>query len=219
MFSTTTVYTLQNFSYISQIISGFSILVIMIQVIVSIKDIKIRSKREAGVVSLQQAEKFAKEIIPIDQQIIEKLDISVPKWKGKKMTIFSKQEFDKEMKESIDLAKLVNFFLTNREDYLKVNLLLNNLEAMSLCFIGEIGDEFMAFSSISDYFCSIVERYSFHICIARDGDRADKMYKNIIELYNLWSDRINKINLEKDLEKLRSSISKIDDKIIKPLGV
>ncbi len=129
---------------------------------------------------------------------------------------------DKNPKEYID--KL----LTTGTDFL---LILNLLETFATYFIQEVADENVAFEAVGATYCSIVEQHSYILSAVRKGkkDKPRTNFSNLIKLYNIWSDRLESIDMTMEKEifeneykakmaKMNNELSKKEKKPIKPLG-
>ncbi len=209
--------TLQNLSYIAQIISALSILFVVWQIKISLKDIRIRSSREAGLLSMQQAEKFANEILPEIAEIENQFKLKNIILEEKKY--FLRSEVLKELKTSENLKSVSNTLKEDNKLYIRIQRLLNRMEALSMIFISGIGDESSVFLSLSKPFCSVVEKFYFMIGLRRYDEETNKSYDNIIKLYTIWSNRRTKNKLNLNIKQLISDAKKIEDNTITPIGL
>lgn len=217
MFTPTNLDYLEGLAYIAQIISAGSIIIITWQLLSSIKDRKIRSEREAGVLSIQQAEKFANEILPESDRIDATMLDSELVIEEKK--VFTAHELKLERINNPNLRKTINFVLNDKTTNLhqRILTLLNKLEAMSMIFTCGIGDEELAFPSLGQAFCSIVERYYFVIAMQRDKE-IDNPYESLLKLYLIWSSKLNKNDIENKIKKLKEEGNGIPSNHIKTIG-
>ena len=96
-------------------------------------------------------------------------------------------------------------------------LILNNTELFSTYFITKVADEDVAFQTIGNSFCKMIEELSFTYCILRRVDK-NLNFNNTIKLYNLWNNRIEIINIGKEKEKLLKSKNKIELDLIQKIN-
>ncbi len=78
-------------------------------------------------------------------------------------------------------------------------LICNDLELISSSFVSGIADEETGFSIIGRSFCSTVED-NYDVLSIAYGNKAYPPYKNVIELYGIWSPRIRVGELNAELE-------------------
>lgn len=227
---------IESLANISQIILVVGLYFAWRQISVAVKDIKIRSRREAGAFAIAQAERFAKEIIPEYIKIDDKLGNKLKdKIKGglQLPTIppvdFTLQEAKlknfRAFKESIDCLMEDEIF------YDDVILLTNKLESLSLSFTKGLADEEIVFGSLADAYCSMIHRLYFYYCLNRNNsDKTHQIlgYPNTIELYTTWNQRLEKFKLEKEKSSLEEKKIETERKIhsaslrssaIPPIGV
>ncbi len=192
-FATSTDATITTFANIAQIVIAIFSAFIFWQILIAKKDTRLRSKREAGLLTFQLLLKYSDQILPQLGQIESKLKSeSLAEWKPQNLTHFSKQELDKMIDREFvsDLLPSLNY-LNNTGAFAKLAQVINSMEAIANCFLNGIADESIAFSSIGSTFCDIVERYYFVLCVSRDKTQGVfKYYNNIVALYKMWHDRL-----------------------------
>lgn len=94
---------------------------------------------------------------------------------------------------------------------------MNELEAIASAFITGVADERTGFNIIGRTYClTIIHDYDI-ISLCRDGKACD-YYQSIVDLYKIWSPRLNKAELEAARQKMDERISCIPDKCIPPIG-
>lgn len=208
---------LENLAYLAQIASMLSIVFVAWQVKISLRDIRTRTIREAYNLSVQHAEKFANDIVPEVDSIND-----VFKSKGvtlEKNKFFSYSELQKELLNSKKAKHLLFDVLKNDVELVaRISTVLNKLEAMSMSFVNGVADESVAFVSLSSVFCSTIEEYSFIISLKNVGNEI-KPYQNLLRLYKIWSERLEKDRLGREITILRDSVRKIKDEKVSPIGV
>lgn len=217
MFSTTTSQILYDFSYIAQIFSSLSVIIIAVQVYISLKDIRIKSKREATFISMQQAEKYAKEVIPEAQRINELFKSGGCPLKRNK--VLEGEDFKQELKNPKGMIQAISFFGKDDKLFLDTQNLLNSLEAFSMFFTSGIGSESVVFLSLGNSFCSVVEMFSFAISSSINLSSDHKSYPELMCLYRIWSKRIEKDKLVREGRDIFAKISNMKDEEINPIGL
>jgi len=94
---------------------------------------------------------------------------------------------------------------------------LNELEAIASAFITGVADERTGFNIIGRTYCQAVVHDYDIISLSRDGKSCD-YYQSIVDLYKIWSPRLDKAELEAARQKMDDRISCIPDKCIPPIG-
>lgn len=154
LFATSTITSLEGISYIAEVVSSLSIVFIACQVLISLQDIRTRSKREAGLISLNQADKFADEIIPLTNKIrkvIESNGVKIPEFE-----LLSREEVRKKLKQSSELKKLTEIIFRTPDLDTDVRNLTNKVEAFAIVFISKMGDEEVVFPSVAQPYLSLI---------------------------------------------------------------
>ena len=184
------------------------------------------SKRESASLAAKQIDLFLEKIIPIGNKIHDKkVEVNYPKFEGK-INNFTKDELFELEKEFLTI------FCQKMKDLEFLDFqLINLLEAFATYFTKGIADEEIAFSSVGYTYCDYVETYYPQISFLREYYNPNNPYNNLIELYKIWNERLEKYKIGSELEKkqskLKQEIEDIDilsDKFnkesskIKPLG-
>ena len=184
------------------------------------------SKREAATISAKQIDVFIEKIFPLaDKLSAKRKEVDFPKFEGEILNFTNNEvfEWDVEYRERF-LEKISSV------DNLDLKL-INSLEAFSTYFTKGIADEEIAFSSIGRAYCRQVENNYPLIAFLRGNDQPHKYYNNLIELYRIWKSRLEKFQIEVELEKRQENIKeeiieleRIKEKVskttktIKPVG-
>ncbi len=184
----------------------------VIQIIIAKKALVISSKRDAANLAAQQLRDYGERIIPT----MTKYDLALLKEKilPSKMGI---GEFNR-----VDLIEKLGqmAYTAKRKELQKFLVLelnaLNALEGFSTYFTKGVADEQIAYSAIGRTFCASVEGYYFVISDCRPKN--DSSCQNIIELYKIWSVRLQKDLLTNEQEVLLKQLSIIKDKSVDPIG-
>ena len=95
---------------------------------------------------------------------------------------------------SIELHIVQGMFL-QQEFIHEVTRLLNNLEWFAMSCRYGLADEKMLYQSLHQTFLSHIWLLYFYICKSNFNNE-DKLYTNIIWLFNLWKDRLRSIQLQ-----------------------
>jgi len=172
--------------------------------------------------SVTQADKFFNDIIPLESKITKRMyGDSFNLYKGP-VGAFYCEELKSEAKDYI--SAFTKKYINDIEMIEDVLNMQNSLENLALCFIKGVANESLAFSSIGKAYCNSVKYFYPFIAFARNKGEHN-YFDNLCQLYAIWSDRVNKINLkckvdlqQKDLEDMLDQLHGIKDKAIKPLG-
>lgn len=94
---------------------------------------------------------------------------------------------------------------------------MNELEAIASAFTTGVADERTGFNIIGRTYClTVIHDYDI-IALCRNGNACD-YYQSIVDLYKIWSPRLNKAELEAARQKMDERISCIPDACIPPIG-
>lgn len=91
---------------------------------------------------------------------------------------------------------------------------INRLEAFSLYFVSGVAAETIAYSSVGETFERIVKRLMPLIISSASG----KTYDNVMKLFIMWHNRLEKEKLEAQKSDLQNRLASIQDKKITPVG-
>jgi hypothetical protein len=98
---------------------------------------------------------------------------------------------------------------------------MNELESISAAFISGVADEQTGFQIIGRSFCRSVEANYDLIAFSRSpGEAAQPYWRNIVELYRLWSPRLKEAQLRTAIDHLEARIATVAGKggRITPIG-
>lgn len=217
---------IENLYFISGPLLFLMSLIAIRQLKIAKDNIRTNSKREAALISAKEVDVFLEKIIPLGDSIFMKKEaVKFPEFKGviKNFTNDEFVDWDKEY---------TNVFFEKLDSLENLDLkFINLLEGFATYFTKGIADEEIAFSSVGKIYCRYVETYYPHITMLRGQNNPNKYYNNLIELYKLWKERLDKFQIEIDLlkkqdkikediqnvEKIKKGVSK-KSKVIKPLG-
>ena len=87
---------------------------------------------------------------------------------------------------------------------------LNSLEYFSIAFVQNIASDKVVYQSLHQSFFHIVKSLYYFICTSNDKE-ADKYYTNLIELFNMWSEKEKKYLNKED--KYRRKLEKVENKM------
>lgn len=213
------IVAVQNiFTTILETIYYLSSVGVLIVAIIGLKQLKIaknsliiRSRREAGALANEQSKHYIEDIIPMIDMLDEFLNKKgFEKYKGNISTYSNKDLL--EYSESWYLKWLrLNL---KEQPSLKA---LNALDGFASFFTSKIADEGIAFRSVGITYCNTVESlYPYIACVREDENFGH--YNNIVDLHKIWQPRIDKFQMEKNLNDLQGRINKIEDSKIDPIG-
>ncbi|MGD1278764.1 MAG: hypothetical protein ABR964_16245 [Tepidisphaeraceae bacterium] len=92
---------------------------------------------------------------------------------------------------------------------------LNQLEQISMVFLSRAADEGVAFKTFGRAFCATVGTH-YDIFTIRGSEQ---YFQNVIELYKLWSSRIERNKLTKERDAIEERIRSTPNKEIPPIGL
>lgn len=210
--------------FVSGVSLAISGIIALKQIIIAKNDICTRSTREAATLTATQCQLYGKDIIIQQNNINDEM---------KKLGILP---FDKETAFSLDNDEIIQWLnkygkeLLQSSDkgidafiYGEIINLLNSFEGWSIYFINGICDEKIAYPPLSKTFCKGVKDFCPIIALLRKDD--NMKYSNIIRLYDIWSKRRQKQQIENQASKaleefysMKQSAAGIEDIIIKPIG-
>jgi hypothetical protein len=96
---------------------------------------------------------------------------------------------------------------------------LNELELIASVFVTGVADERTGFKIIGRSFVATVEAHYDVITILRVEESGQPYWYNIVELYNLWSNRLRRADLSSNLVKLQENLNALSkDEFIPPVG-
>jgi hypothetical protein len=198
--------------YISGIILVTTVIIGLYQLQVLKDDIRTKNKRASVEKSIEYLSWFAKEFIPQRTSFNEKItDDGVILYNNKhvfnKKFTLDESQFTSEMKKEVIIRAE-----HDSED------LLNQLEFFSAAMLSGLADEELAFNPLATIFCEFIEDQFLLICYIR-GDQNLQLYSNMITLYNMWKNRLERKKIEMQHKDLEEKLSKIEDKSVKSIGV
>jgi len=215
---------------IAESIIAICAIVALWQIKIAKEDIRIRSKREAITLAINQVEYCRSEIVSSYDQV-NSIVLDMPK-EIKDLRLYSSREFLEDFTlEELQKNKKIDRMIT-KISYLKKNNLFdkiislaNKFEYFSLAFIAKAADEEVAFNPIADILCDFVEEhYEIYCYNRREGNY--RSYTNTIQLYKIWKARIlmKKIDFKKETysNEIREDLNKIKKgnlKNIEPVGI
>lgn len=186
----------------------------LVQLKLTKKAIIISSQRSSAQLAAEQVEMYNNNIIPMQDNLF------IERSKEKVSKISYKQgEFNRKSIYALlgeDTAKKYSFESGRLKTAIPFLRVINAMEAFSIYFIKGVADEEIAFSSVGQTFCDTIKSLHFDIAIVKTDE--DAAFQNTIELYKLWSSRIEKNNLFNKKEQLTNELNKIFDKKIPPIG-
>ena len=195
------------------------------QLTIAKTDIRIRSAREATTLTANQCQFYSKEIIcllnDIDKEI-NKLGISLYK---EEVTTFSysDESLQKWIVDNKEKMLSVQDAYDNHSLLATIMNALNYMETFVMSFINGVCDEKMAFVSLAVTYCNTVRNFAPIIALLHKDE--ELQYSNMIQLYEIWNNRLKKKKVQAQAFKayqvfrnISKTAASIEDKDIKPLG-
>ncbi|MEO8190382.1 MAG: hypothetical protein ABI682_08565 [Acidobacteriota bacterium] len=158
-------------------------------------EIKTRFKRDALILSAQQNEVFADKIIPLQAEWATAVKTAT----GREPISWELKNFDFNEGSFADPNAIAAWranaaFKDNTRLVIRV---LNQMEAFAAYFITGAADEEQAFPNIAKAFCDFVRQFSPYLTLLRKrAGNESGHFPNLVALYQLWSDRAKRMNLE-----------------------
>lgn len=170
------------------------------------KEIRTRSQREAIAAAIGACEAFRTEIIPLTSEFQARLAASaVPLFVDEP----GKVQWDNAPKEEINRAVAWYNSLAPEMRALAIRM-LNQLEAWSMHFTSNLADSKLAYGPTSTIFCLTVLRAYPVLLVFREARESGK-FSNTVELYERWSRKKTKEEVDAQVQDLRMKASKIGD--------
>ena len=190
------------------------------QISVSLQDISIRSKREAGALALEQSKRFA-EIIEESVEIVAKMNASGHTLKKISMADFSAEELKKSFpKLESDHNQALGTLSNIQHGTEDATFLINKIDSFAVSFTKKLADEEVIFGSVAQAYCEIIEQWYFLYCFHRDNSQQRWYFDNTVELYKVWRPRLEKNKLLVERSRLDKKIHDIPStEVITPIGV
>jgi hypothetical protein len=178
--------------------------------------LRINSKREAALLTMQLIEKHIPNIEKQYDEITDKLvdlDIDYQKLEEARIRKFTIQEVRELLPEQYDLLEKI--FENMRYDFLRF---LNALETYSVPIMNRIADEDLAFNNDCLIFIQSVRLSAYFIAKEKEDDKIKILFENVIKLYRIWDDRVIAMRMDDEITELIGNRVKIKPTKIKPLG-
>jgi|SRR5947209_153083 len=170
------------------------------------RDIVSRSERAAKEKAIEAAFEFAK-LHDVFQGRLVYLDEPLHNTYTGPVGDFTPDSIPTELKERAKLRQSSGAFIQP----------LNLLNGIAAMFVSGVADEKTAFPIFGRAFCGTVSLYYDVISMARKS-QPHTPYSNCVELYQIWSARLSKEELELARRNLEKQIENISDKEIPPLS-
>lgn len=151
--------------------------------------------------SPSQVEEVSKELVMLDPWVIYNGMIRNAKSEEERNTLAAEYLDTSDIKAK---PKIKNRDLLLRTFVGEVNMLLNDLEWFAMSCQYGLADEEMLYQSLHSTFLSQIWMLYNHICLANYSSE-DKLFTNVIWLFNLWRDRLKNLQSENQEEAKRIS--------------
>jgi hypothetical protein len=176
------------------------------------EDMRTKNKRASVEKSIEYLHWFSTDFIPKTNPILDSL---IGVHNAESFIDNMNREFVFDDKVSPTNTEVVNMIVACRD--LGAVDILNQLEYFSSTMTSGLADEELAFNPLSTIYCDITERLYPLICEFRKEGNT-KMFSNIVKLYGIWKDRVEKIDLESKRSDIESRLSKFTEERISSIG-
>jgi len=188
-------------------------LVIAVAAVIALRQLRLmkldllgRSERAAKEKAIEAAFEYTKTLERIAVQLGD-LPQGVPHYYKGAVGDFTANSIPTDLREAANKRHLSG----------KVWRSLDALDGIAAMFVTGVADEQTAFPIFGGAFCGTVAGQYDVICLAT-ASKSFAPYASLIELYQIWSRRLSKMDLAKAREALEKEMSAIPDKEIPPLS-
>ena len=94
---------------------------------------------------------------------------------------------------------------------------MNMLEGFAMFFVTGLADEEIGYRETAIAFCELAASLMPAFWFYRETKRA--MYKSVLELYEMWHNRLALERLQERREEVERDLSRVKPRTIKPIGV
>lgn len=189
------------------------------EITIAKNDLKIRCQRDARARSMELGEKFAKEIVPKVSDFQRLIDGKKFKIKLHSLKNFYLEEITDA--EKVDYDRATTLLGENPDLYKETVDILNLFESLALNFTKGVADEEVMFTALADVYCRMVESCFAFLCSRRRKNSLNP-YENIVELYQIWSNRMREKGLHLARESIMIQLSEVESnrsQKITPIGL
>ncbi len=189
------------------------------------KDLKIRSKRDAGSISVQLAEVYRKEIIPMINKFYDLshncgFGIVNVNFENLKIDDFFDEDIDTLSQEFKNINQISLDVYRKHQEIRDLDIeILNALESFAINITKGIADEAVIFEGLAQTYCNFVARSFPFLCKIRKRGQFN-LYQNVVELYKEWSKKIKLTGLSNKENGIREEFNKINtgSRLKPPIG-
>jgi hypothetical protein len=152
-----------------------------------------RATREAKLCAIQRLEEIAKEIIPLNTNVLEAMA------SGKVKAFLGPTDAIELEPDKADLTTAKAWYsLAPQEAYRRIITLLNRLEAWSVYFTEGVADPDTAFEPMAPLLRSWVGQYYAVLLVLRSGSsKSSGKFPNLVRLYLQWTAKMDKQQLDR----------------------
>lgn len=200
--------TCEMLYFISSLIVAYAAISALKQIRVMEKSISIQSKRDALKTSSDQCLYYMSEIIKLQNELSEEID-------GKGVSFLKKWNVEVKGND----IQLKHEGPVDRQEFIKLlqcdfPKAFNPMEAFATYFVSKVADENIAFKTVGKTYVNTVEEYiPLLLHLSENGH-----YHNILQLYILWKNRFESIELQNQIQKNQKNLEKCMVKTIRPVG-
>ena len=192
------------------------------QIRISKKSINISSEIASAQYTGQLIKDFYKETEPAINELGDFYrKIGYKAFEGKLDLEFFTLEELKKTKYLSHFDNSVKKVLGTPEGTRKVSRVTNGLDIFAVSCAKGIANDEIAFSAIGRLFCENVRELYYVYCLLRQEQKGSEecfFYKNTIDLYKIWSSRIERYNLLSTQKELEKNLSIFKDSKIQTIG-
>ena len=198
--------TMEILYFIAGIIVSITAILALKQIKIMKHTAEIQSKRDALTITSEQCVNYMTNIIKLQNEFNRSLkENQIHFLDGWEVTI-SDNEISLKHDGKIDYS---NF------DKMNYATVYNAMEAFATYFISKVADESVAFNSLGTTYVNTTEHYlPILLEVNEDG-----YFRNIVNLYVLWTKRMISIDLQEQQENLKRKMKNYHTEVIKPIGV
>jgi len=177
---------LENLYYVSGILILITVVIGIIQISLTKKISQTNSRREAALLSLKQIELYTTQIMPL----ISKIDFDIPSTTD--IRAYELKEFCRnELQKKFTKDQFENRLIKSLAQSAELVTAMNAIDTFAICFVNELADEKIAFSSIGLSFVLTVESLYFDLSISVHDN--SNFFENVLKLYDIWSKKLIKL--------------------------
>lgn len=224
-------FILQTMNQVVGILAFLSIIIGIRQLKIMKDDNRVKNERAAIEKSLKYLEWFADDFFGVYNDFRKQFSsIQNKLLSDESLSETTRDDIQKDINEVSKIRKgelIIEYDFSKRIETLSpyyflmmttgASKVLNRLEYFAAAMTCGIAKEELVFNPLAVTYCETVEELYYCICHARTVN--DKVYTNIIQLYNIWKPKLDKEKLLQKQDELKGKIEAIQDVNIRSLGL